>query len=378
MRNSRPNVSEMFGTDRSVHSERVLGSLSESEEESGTESVQEPESEVFLSDEQEHSDDDEAQRSENGDFAPSQSLAFDDNSVELEISPMRDDTDVVQQALASARIDTNYGENGARFADLYYTSFPENLNTANLEPALAQEYKEIPTCDDPVELSLSNVTPRLRDIGNLQSRPKGPSSFPQRVQEKMQAAGDSGRLSHQSPEHDGPPVTAPPPQQDSYFRAREEIPDVIESIPLPPVLSPRSEDTSRSNTMSEESSSGESKFSFKSRFSTATSVDIPATISGLPNTSSSRLLPAPPIVTDKLPVRRLMTGRERAQTITTRLSPPITLHPGRARALSLSGRGSGTNAIRPSLAGGPSGGSTSSVKDRIRQLEERVKAAAAV
>ncbi|KAF8922025.1 hypothetical protein CPB85DRAFT_16938 [Mucidula mucida] len=132
---------------------------------------------------------------------------------------MSEDTDeVVQHAITSARIDARYGEQGSRFADLFYASYPHSLNKAGCE-----------------ERDVGGNTPRVPPVEGIASsriRPKAPSSFSQRVEEKMRAAGEENRLTRLNTDPQqalgGGSRCASPVIGDSYFRPREQIPDSLE------------------------------------------------------------------------------------------------------------------------------------------------------
>ncbi len=146
-----------------------------------------------------------------------------------------DDTDeVVQHAITSASIDSRYAEHGNRFADLYYTSMQEDLNAAVLQP-LEEEAM------DPY-----SATPRPPAEEPKPELAKGPSSFAQRVEEKLRAAGAEGRLNRLDTSlcdeplepAESEPATEDPSTRDSYFRPRTEIPDEVEEQNSQPVPSP--------------------------------------------------------------------------------------------------------------------------------------------
>ena len=81
---------------------------------------------------------------------------------------LRDDTDeVVQYAIASARTDLDYAEHAPRFADLYYSSLQENLDHA------AEQYVQKKAMDN--SLSQVSKSDETRGCGN---------SFASRVHEK--------------------------------------------------------------------------------------------------------------------------------------------------------------------------------------------------
>jgi len=80
---------------------------------------------------------------------------------------LHDDTDeVVQYAVASASIDVDYAENAPRFADLYYSSLQENLDRA------AEQYARGALDNSVLQISKSDGT---RGLGN---------NFASRVHEK--------------------------------------------------------------------------------------------------------------------------------------------------------------------------------------------------
>ncbi|KAK0505670.1 hypothetical protein EDD18DRAFT_1325176 [Armillaria luteobubalina] len=146
-----------------------------------------------------------------------------------------DDTDeVVQHAITSASIDSKYAEHGNRFADLYYASMQENLNAPVLQ-SLEEEAM------DPY-----SATPRPPAEELKPELVKGSSSFAQRVEEKLRAAGAEGRLNRLDTSFCDEPLepaesgsaTEDSSTRDSCFPRRAEIPNEVEEQNPQPVPSP--------------------------------------------------------------------------------------------------------------------------------------------
>ncbi|KAK0233638.1 hypothetical protein IW262DRAFT_1504258 [Armillaria fumosa] len=143
-----------------------------------------------------------------------------------------DDTDeVVQHAITSASIDSRYAEHANRFADLYYASMPEDLNAPVLQPLK----------DEAVDPYSATPRPPAEE-----PKPEGHSSFAQRVEEKLRAAGAEGRLNRLDTSLCDEPLeptesgsaTEDSSTRDSCFRRRTEIPNEVEEENPQPAPSP--------------------------------------------------------------------------------------------------------------------------------------------
>ncbi|KAL0951567.1 hypothetical protein HGRIS_008249 [Hohenbuehelia grisea] len=130
-----------------------------------------------------------------------------DQDCDADDTDIQDDCDdLVQHAINSARIDTMYGTNAARFSDLYYSSTSglepsQRVSTqvpdANVEQGLPDASKSVADHDfmsqpgevddlhdkPPTTLTADARPRRPRELNG----PRGPSNFAARVQEKIQA-----------------------------------------------------------------------------------------------------------------------------------------------------------------------------------------------
>lgn len=245
----------------------------------------------------------------------------DDEELALGDLAIHDDTDaIVQYAITSAEIDTKYAQSATRFADLYYLR--ENTPDSS---------------EGAVDSASSGAVPRIRRH----------SSFAQRVQYKLQAAEEDGRIkSAQVMDRESPPL---PTVHGSYFRPREDIPDKVEAEFEPPISSDAETCAS--------SASGGSRFSFartesdSSQSSTEVALELHPRGSRVSSRQLSCLASQQPFC------------RPRAQTIAA-------FAPSRSHPVTLK---DGPENPRPALIP-TSANSCKSVKDRIRQLEERVQA----
>ncbi|KAE9398453.1 hypothetical protein BT96DRAFT_1020110, partial [Gymnopus androsaceus JB14] len=126
-------------------------------------------------------------------FSSRSSISDDSQSRQLGNTTASDDNDdFVQQAITSLKVDTTYGERGGRFADLYYTSAPEVLDSeadlAASENELAETATPRPPQNESRLVSPHSSTSSIPDLAR--SKPRGPSSFAERVQQKLQAKED--------------------------------------------------------------------------------------------------------------------------------------------------------------------------------------------
>ncbi|KAL0579438.1 hypothetical protein V5O48_002544 [Marasmius crinis-equi] len=172
------------------------------------------------------------------------------------ISPQEDNEEFVQRAISSMIADAKYGEQGARFADLYYESIQEDL--ADIGAQESESFDDAES-QSSIHESLSTSYPRRSSRPESDTRSRM-STFPQRVQQKMedyknqqvevevvdvsaqkrpvlvtrQDSATSSRLtisSSRSAYELGPSLSrARSSTIGSYFRPRDEIPDEIEQI----------------------------------------------------------------------------------------------------------------------------------------------------
>ncbi|KAJ3998523.1 hypothetical protein F5050DRAFT_1567041, partial [Lentinula boryana] len=116
----------------------------------------------------------------NADIQPRQlgnAIALDDND------------EFVQQAITASKIDTKYGECGGRFADLYYSTMPDNLpHQTCSDSADTCTPRPPPPAQTDSRLasphSASSIPPDSDLSQPKPARPRGPSSFAERVQQK--------------------------------------------------------------------------------------------------------------------------------------------------------------------------------------------------
>lgn len=129
-----------------------------------------------------------------------------------------EEDEVVRHAISNARIDAQYGENGNRFADLYYQ-----------EAGIHGGREECSTI--PAEEGNPGRTPR-------------PPSFVERVRENLRVAEDEHRLERRVLEKDifeveetFAPVALSSSQdiRNSYFRSRYDMPEEVENVDPTPV-----------------------------------------------------------------------------------------------------------------------------------------------
>jgi hypothetical protein len=314
-----------------------------------------------------------------------------------------EDTDeVVQHALALARVDE--AETAPRFADLYYASVQENIHQLTSESSVRTSPEE-PVVErgnsrHGSEASLSSQSsPNLRTrnpegypdlrpnarrpIGlSRPNRPRGPSSFSQRVQEKREAHGitESGFVDYTSSDESD---RSPQGVQGSYTE-KSINPSNPSRRP-----SPDSQEMRKCGASGHEAGVGAPKMTGASSSDVCASATYQPSMSDATasaftsgsNPSGSRLLPRPPSMTKCLPA---FVPTLPSETASIPISRYVPRPPGPVRSSEPSGSGSsedGTRAAsfapaRPNIRPQPGvGDSASSVKDKIRELEERVKAA---
>lgn len=349
--NHRPNVNGLFGS-YGAHS-RVLETQSES--------------------------DSEKRVSPALDYAYDQDCIDDDayagladeesSSVPLELGNLSmyedDANEIVQHAITSAPMDLNdYSGQATRFSDLYYASI-EDLN-----PVIADLLTEEPQEIEEEQKHVPDIAPQLDASLNTRSRParpRGPSSFATRVQEKLQAVAVATCASPESDPNINQAQAHEPTGPSSYFdpSANTNV-SIINSnchLPAPPPASAASSDSGyQSNSPNDQlvplpSSANSSAFTTRT---TASAFSV-----GLP-TSGSRLLPVPPscIATATPPA-----GDVSVYAVNVPLAEVALLNVPKVPAAAIPN-------VRPRLApqGGSSAGSATSVRDKIRELEERVMA----
>ncbi|ESK90912.1 hypothetical protein Moror_16413 [Moniliophthora roreri MCA 2997] len=364
---------------------------------------------------------------------------FDDEQPILGDLPLADDDDAfVHRALVHMAVDAKYAEHGQRFSDLYYASVQEGLAEIGRSALQSQAEAlsidtEDTTEDTPTVDTLTSPHSResshssLHDH-NISSMPRHSrkSTFAQRVQQKLE---ESKALGHANEEHteiitaekrpevvtrqssvtsaklsiqrscsgDSYAERMPRSTTGSYFRPRHEIPDEIE----------RFEDV-QEDLLEERTGSG-----------LTASQTVPGLYQGNKEPQCSRIFgPRPPLKASR-PPSDMSSGGESDDTYVTPLdsnspvdesdsgAPPAvriaqlefghsvaqfyhvppasdssltTRRPGRARAQTLSALPN----PRAGMAGlraksdypmSDKGFGAGSVKDRIRQLEERSRAA---
>ena len=219
----QPAVSGIFAPSAYYQSSRVLGPVSEDEDEPPIPSDHNSDyaSHDELSDFTDENSFDEAYAALTTEQDVDNNTDSDslDDGADLGNLSMYDDSDnVVQHAITAARIDTEYGENAPRFADLYYASVQKDPSQPDSRTAVDHPEDQEPELWDrsgpgdgsstssnhsiPRSPTHAELRPNSRppNAGSYESRPscpRGPSSFALRVQEKLQAATctiDNGRL----------------------------------------------------------------------------------------------------------------------------------------------------------------------------------------
>jgi hypothetical protein len=338
-----------------------------------------------------------------------------------DLSMYEDDVDEVVQYNPQATMDP---ENSLRFADLYYVSVQEGLDQISSEPQTDHE----PQLQD--ALPAQGNLPLLPKSGSLQdfniprpptqnypdlrpnarrpiilsrpNRPRGPSSFSQRVHDKMEAAAaahsanDYGSLEPSQDtqdsnlvmreEHPGPsqPDTLCDPNIPPCFSAQDTLNQPIEitrdaheqqhdpttrpstsrgpaeskHAPCSPVIESTASSAFRS--VSESTSSGSRLLPRLPSINASLPVDTPPEKDLAPTAPPSNCLPAhTPHRTDlEQPVQHAEDGGDKTG------------------ADAYGGTGTYLSLARPPLVplAAAGAGSASSVKDKIRELEERVRA----
>ncbi|KAJ3844951.1 hypothetical protein F5878DRAFT_636975 [Lentinula raphanica] len=325
----------------------------------------------------------------------------------------RDDNDeFVQQAVTAAKIDVKYGECGGRFADLYYSSMPEDgLHEPCSDPPDTSTPR-LPLQDESL-LASPHSSISVSDSGSAchsrPARPRGPSSFAERVQQKLKAKDENEhsltRLDHREARGaanapaslaSSKSFTASTQEQSarqrnlydrkrdssqeatvmtrqrsstagSYFRPREEIPDEVEILDevegeIPQSRSPFAEITRKASEMSI-SAATSSKLGSR----VLPTPPLSSNMSGLPSRSTSSVLMRDVLdgmlspsgsqyisETEHAPLGHVVT-RARSHTLTTTPSYSDRLATG--------------DRLSPKASTGGN-----SVKDRIKMLEEKARA----
>jgi hypothetical protein len=274
--------------------------------------------------------------------------------------------DVVDHAIISSRKDAGYNDSPARFSDLYYCSVQEvpessvsisdvseaelltqkeyeetNVDNTPRPPAQDLPMTNLIASDNPVPTAAVSVTYLSRP-----SRPRGPSSFALRVQEKLQVAIGEMEASHLAPLN-----TALGSDSSNFDQLLKTV----------AALGPGSEhcvlsDPDPGYSSSPSSSSTHERCSFELPSDEAGSInrviDSAAAHSRMDSAiRTSRLLPTLPSATSLDP--------------SATISIPPTLHTDTPHVE--------PSSVRPRLQQPPGVISSSSVKDKIRELEERMK-----
>lgn len=318
------------------------------------------------------------------------------------LSMYEDDTDeVVQHALSLTKVDEF--ENAPRFADLYYASVQEDLHQlthriSTREIPKEQAYRGEGSRSKPSSRQQSpnlrtrnpegypDLRPNARPPISLSrpNRPRGPSLFAQRVQEKREAHGiESESVNHtSSDECDEGPQGA----RDGHIKTSMNSNCIHGSLNASPPSSRSNPDNqelqrggpNRSVTGPEalkltRTADGYSSASQEHSMPSSTASSAFASVS---NRSGSRLLPRPPSVPNCLP-----PAPELVTSLSNQIVPAHKYKPDHAQPLEQSCSGSSEDDAQASSSTGtrpklrPRLESASSVKDKIRELEERVKAA---
>ncbi|KAK0471704.1 hypothetical protein IW261DRAFT_1597177 [Armillaria novae-zelandiae] len=299
-----------------------------------------------------------------------------------------DDTDeVVQHAITSASIDSKYAEHGNRFADLYYASMQENLNAPVLQ--LLEDEAMVPY----------SATPRPPVEEPKPELAKGPSSFAQRVEEKLPTAGAEGRLNRLDTSlcdeplepTESEPATEDSSTRDLYFRPRTEIPNEVEEQNSQPDPSPLSiQRPASSHSSASGSDSNCSNGSQQSSQTSCSSADVrdaeklvPVSTEpfhrpgdGLPKPFTSA--PVPKTRARGSTVSQVAAQIERQFNSSSPTTPPINkATPGedtfkqstaaRPLPIALTDTHTTTSPKKSVI------GSTTSVKDKIRELEQKAR-----
>ncbi|KAF5388601.1 hypothetical protein D9757_004665 [Collybiopsis confluens] len=108
-----------------------------------------------------------------------------------DVTACDDDDEFVRRAITTLRVDSKYAECGGRFADLYCTSITDPSGNDDGEKA-PEKY------DGATLKANSRDSSSHSSVSNLarpdQARPRGPSSFAKRVQQKLQVQDDYSHL----------------------------------------------------------------------------------------------------------------------------------------------------------------------------------------
>lgn len=238
--NSRPAISGLF--DSFDQTSRALGSLAEVDDEYNTD-LDDSSCLGYLPSDCDHSYFTSPDKPQHGDTPNESSFHEEAKDGQLgNLSMYDDDTDeIVQHAIACANIDTTYGENAPRFADLYYASVQDGLDDSANPPAHQpdnegsekkfpmDERGHHPTHDvlstDPGErlgLRSNSRPPNAGTYGPRPNRSRGPSSFAARVQEKLEARGGSSEFLETRETKTEPFSANDSDRNTSYFCARNE------------------------------------------------------------------------------------------------------------------------------------------------------------
>lgn len=320
--------------------------------------------------------------------ASEQSGHFDsDSDTGLGNLSLHDDSDeVVQYAIHSAKIDAGHSENEPRFSDLYYASVQEGLHQSEsiavqpevvaldikkLEPILhtvnntrartilPSQARTTPNQRTPVrnELRPNSRPPSAGRYGPRPGHPRGPSSFATRVQEKLKSVprehspSRSEMLSNlgrgESNSTSGSDCSELESYPSSSATSDEELDESTDDYT--PTKSKQSHVVTRD--LPDDSQAG-SAFSIQP-----------------PTGTGSRLLPSPPSML-ALPVESLPDSAP--SSYDSDVSTPAS-RVSNERSFRGSTYDVEIRPVRPPLGPAGGGGSASSVKDKIRELEERVK-----
>ncbi|KAF9469870.1 hypothetical protein BDZ94DRAFT_1316980 [Collybia nuda] len=318
-----------------------------------------------------------------------------------DFSMYEDDADeIVQYTYPPPAIDP---ENAPRFSDLYYASIQENLDQLSQQddaPSSESEPTQLPSLGNLQDFNIpihgTQTYPELRPNARRPiilprlNRPHGPSTFAQRVQEKINAVAATSDLEILCPRnmHQGPlePHVIFDPDDNSYFSAQnvlnQTVLEATQDIHDKQRNSTSSIQEMRPSTSRGLHESGPAQFSSKmeSTASSAFSAVSSSTANG------SRLLPVPPCINNgAFPD----TGVDPPESPSTRFPAYAEAHctdiqdayqpdHDHVKETQINGEdavlSTRPSAPRPPMVAPAVGGSASSVKDRIKELEERVRA----
>ena len=311
------------------------------------------------------------------------------------LSIYEDDTDeVVQHALSLAKV--NEFGSAPRFADLYYASVqeclqqmvessPENYEEQGSEhedshgkPSSRQQSANLQTKQPENYLDLRPNARRPTGLSRP-NRPRGPSLFARRVQEKQEARGisESASMNRTSSDEgdEGPHAT-----HENYSKTPMDPNNSQDHSHVSSQESPHSQELQRHEPSLKAPKLIETGSSDNHCAPHDPPIHDSQSSSAFTNMNGSRLLPKPPMIncSSKTPAASPSDSAAIPVGKYASRKPDPTQPSSQSNSGSSNGgvRVAGSTAARPRLRPQPgSGESASSVKDKIRELEERVKAA---